>query len=178
MATQLSIFDFMTKKAENDDIYSALSFVMGDSFVSDLRSIFFDMEIAEEEIAKGIKLHPDKEEKINGCFLALKPPILFEDYSRRVYRVHCAELVERAALGQKLDPATDAECMVLISQASLQAPPIADYANYYLTLFKKWFPDDYEKHVIAKVPDYRIYASTRTAFEEIRMTISRRYIRR
>jgi hypothetical protein len=59
-----------------------------------------------------------------------------------VYRGHVLELLERAAAGADLRPATAAEICLALVQTSLQAPMHGPAAGLYLRMWLAAFPDN------------------------------------
>jgi hypothetical protein len=53
----------------------------------------------------------------------------------KVYRKHCAEILERVARGQDTRPATDAEVLFGFCEVSLQVPLTQDASAAYVQLF-------------------------------------------
>ena len=104
--------------------------------------VFGRMEIAEEEIQKAQQRYPAKSDLLYACFCLLGPgQVPFRGCSDEAYRHHCRELLERAATGQDPRPATQAEVMLFLSEASLLAPLIGDASHLYNRLFCEVMPD-------------------------------------
>lgn len=99
------------------------------------------MEVAEEEIARARAAHPDTSERLWRCFMLVRPPEGMSRLATEVYRSHCRELLERVALGGDTRTGTDAEMVMHMSLASLQAPPVRDFAVLYRSLFERVLPE-------------------------------------
>ena len=107
---------------------------------------FSRMEIVEDEIEKARIKHGEVERgPLWNSFMACKPSELFytSRYSDNLYRAHVREILDRVAIApdkpKALEPATDAEVMILLIEASLRAPLTHDYFIVYATLFHKRF---------------------------------------
>lgn len=101
---------------------------------------FERMEIAEEEVRRARRLHPDARDRLEAAFPRLVPPDLMVNKAREVYRCHVRELLGRVVDGHDLTPGTDAEVMCVLSLLSLDAPLNATHATLYERIFTKVFP--------------------------------------
>jgi len=127
--------------------------ILGDGYISVLRSNFAAMEIAEEEIARGREKYPHYEGMINDMFLTLRPPSgrtpsgeTMLSLAEQVYRGYCRELVDRAAQqwngrNKKIDLSlgTSAEICIGFMEASYAAPLRSIACSIYLRNFVKLF---------------------------------------
>ena len=100
---------------------------------------FNAMEIAEDEIDRAMRLYPESKKAIWNAFKMLQMPAIFRGKSDELYRAYCRELLARVAEGKDVRPATDAELVVNIAEASLGAPPTRTAGYLYMTLFHKIF---------------------------------------
>lgn len=72
------------------------------------------MGVADEEFGKA--------GRPRGMWSVLYPPEAMQPLVDDVYRAHCRELLARHKRGESLEPATDAEMLLALSDASLHAP--------------------------------------------------------
>lgn len=86
-----------------------------------LGSIFDVWELAEDEIDKAKKRHPDKKQEIHDSFKILMPGVLLGKHEA-LYRAHCHEILERVALDTDTAPGTRAEALAVLSDTSLMVP--------------------------------------------------------
>lgn len=100
------------------------------------------MAVAEEEIERAKRLHPEKAEALHASFGILYPGDLARYGSDRLYRAHARELLDRVARGADLEPGTDAECLVAFSFASLRAPLSASATAAMERVFATVFPEE------------------------------------
>jgi len=105
-----------------------------------LTGIFTQMDIAEDEIEKAAKQHPDHGDLLYHAFALLTPthPLMATEF---VYRSHCAELLARAVAGQDTRPGTAAEICCACSEASQVAPMRTSAAGLYARMWARAFPD-------------------------------------
>lgn len=92
-----------------------------------LGSVFEQMEIAETRIEEFKTRHSDLQDEIHEAFSVLRPSELVQQTPAPVYRAHADELLRRiveagSVEGAGTEVATDAECLIAISEASLQSP--------------------------------------------------------
>ena len=101
------------------------------------------MEIAEDEIGRGMDLHPGKAAEITDCFTFARPTKYLLNTGTHLYRAHVRELVERVANGVELTLGTDAELVGMMSQLSLEAggPLTRSATGMMLRVFHRLFPD-------------------------------------
>lgn len=107
---------------------------------SAIASAFRRMGIAEEEIDVAKKRWPRRRTVIHGAFRFLCASHLGR-FSDEVYRAHAREIIGRVMRGEDLKPGTDAEILVLLSEASLVAPLASDYAFAMSHVFHRVFPN-------------------------------------
>jgi hypothetical protein len=107
--------------------------------INALDTVFNAMEIAEDEIDRAMRLYPESKNAIWNAFKMLQMPAIFRGKSDKLYRAYCRELLARVAKGEDVRPATDAELIVNIAEASLAAPPTRTAGYLYMTLFHKIF---------------------------------------
>ena len=123
----------------------------GDKFWGIVASCFEQMEIAEDEIAAGMRRvwATDKEAAARawGCFRTCQTKFSLNDI---LFRAHCKEIVQRA-IDNKLhfkkdrEPATVAELLHVMVQTSLATPLNEQGGRLYWELFKTALPDAYQK---------------------------------
>lgn len=99
-------------------------------------AIFDLMEIAEDEILKAQKRHPDRAEHLwdKGFSLCCPSPVL-GNVTDKIYRAHCAEILDRLAQDQDTGIATEAEILWSLSTLSKAAPLNHDAAAAFRQLF-------------------------------------------
>lgn len=99
-----------------------------------VRAALSQMEVAEEELRRAFR---SKDREPEGLFLRLHPRAEFRFWSRSamVYRAHARELCRRARAGADLSPATDAECLLALSDMSLRCPLNSTGTALYERLF-------------------------------------------
>jgi len=102
-------------------------------------AVFNAIEIAEDEIDRAMQLYPESQKAIWNAFKMLQMPTIFRGKSDELYRAYCRELLARVVQGKDVQPATDAELVVNIAEASLAAPPTRTAGYLYMTLFHKIF---------------------------------------
>ncbi len=90
---------------------------------------------SNDAIASALAAHPDAD--MSGCFEALFPPDAMLMLDSRVYRHHAHELALRFATGLDIRTLTDAELLVVVSQASLDAPLNAPHARLFHVLYEE-----------------------------------------
>jgi hypothetical protein len=100
------------------------------------------MSWAEQEIASAINRHRDQGDVLYHTFGLLLPRDIGPGMGTEfVYRGHARELLQRAAAGADLRPATAAEICLALVQTSLQAPMHGPAAGLYLRMWLAAFPD-------------------------------------
>ncbi|QFG25436.1 hypothetical protein [Actinomadura sp. WMMB 499] len=111
------------------------------------------MEIAEEEIRAVMEEHGEESPwDEDGNEVRLRGPIFdsftlmhtghrSEPMPEMVYRAHCREIAERRAKGEDTRPATAAEMLYPLSEASKVAPLAPSVAGLYLKLGLQCFPE-------------------------------------
>jgi hypothetical protein len=96
---------------------------MKDFLLSDVTSIFYFMEVAEEEIIRYLRrCRPEKREVIWGAFVSLLPAPSMRSQAMWVYRAHCRELFARIECDRDLSDfaqMTWAEILSGLSELSL-----------------------------------------------------------
>lgn len=114
-----------------------LAILSGES--SALRFMFDSIDVAEQALAESgmsLELQP---------FRSLYPtPVLRAVASKKLYRAHVGELIQRAKLGVSLRTATDAEIIAVISVGSMSVPPRAAYISLAIDLYSRLFPGELE----------------------------------
>jgi len=136
----LSLFDdtttpdqAMERPTESSDMCAGMSaedmfgLVGEESLGRALDSVFEQMEIAEKRIEEFKTRRPDLQEEIHEAFSVLRPSELVQQVPEPVYRAHADELLGRIVEAGSVEDAgtevaTDAECLVAISEASLRSP--------------------------------------------------------
>lgn len=138
-----------------------------------LTPLFDLMEVAEEEIEAAQKRFHEPVGEGDGPIwnsFGLLVPSHPEMVHESLYRVHCRELLDRVGRGEDTRPATSAEMIFALSEASLQAPLTSAAAGLYLKLGMKCFPDVMSKvmdDIGRTVGDYeRIHGQDMKAHEE------------
>lgn len=145
---------------------------------SKLAPFFRLMEIAEEEIEAAQKRYHEPVGKgdgpIWGAFMLLQPSHP-QMKAESLYRAHCRELLDRVGLGEDTRPATGAELIFALSEASLQAPLTSSATGLYLKLGLQCFPEimtDVMNDIGRTVEDYeRLHGQ---AMEEHREFLARK----
>jgi hypothetical protein len=94
------------------------------------------MSVAEKVLSREFG---GKENEPEGIFLALCPSAPLRDKSLVLYARHAEELCARAAAGQDVNPATDAELLAAICDTSLVAPLTTSGSAVAGYLFAKVF---------------------------------------
>lgn len=107
---------------------------------SAVASAFRRMGIAEEEIDAAKRRCPRRKKAIHAAFAVLCASHLGR-FSDDVYRAHAREIIGRVMRGEPIEPGTDAEILVLLSEQSLVAPLASDYAHAMSHVFHRVFPD-------------------------------------
>lgn len=106
---------------------------------SGILSILDDVELAEYEIDRALRQYPDNQKAVYNAFRMLQKPAIFRGRPEQLYRSYCQELLGRVATGEDTRPATDAEIVVLLSEASLAASATRTAGYLYMTLFRRIF---------------------------------------
>ena len=109
-----------------------------------LTPLFDLMGIAEEEIEAAQKRFHEPVGKGDGPIwnsFTLLMPTHPDMKAESLYRVHCRELLDRVGRGEDTRPATHAEMIFALSEASLRAPLDNGATGLYLKLGLKCFPD-------------------------------------
>jgi hypothetical protein len=107
----------------------------------DLADVFELMNVAEEEIERAAKLHPDAADTLWHSFSLLRPPpgALMEQVAPFVARGYFRELLERVATGQDTRPGTAAEGCLVLRDVSLSTPLNTPAAGLYHRLWRLAF---------------------------------------
>lgn len=102
---------------------------------------FDDMGVAEELIAEHYAAAKSEGEArlVWNSFLLLQKPELLRGYAEALYRAHCREILTRRVAREDTRPGTHAECLVLLSRASLKAPLSESYAALMEHCFEQAF---------------------------------------
>ena len=121
-----------------------------DGNLSAIDSIFNQMSVAEEEIQKGQWRWPKNRDMVWGVFSALMTTDPIREFPERLYRAHCAELIDRVgALGPvaknkriDLSLATDAELCGACSTASMKGSLSQEAQLTYVNAFERIFGEE------------------------------------
>lgn len=97
--------------------------------------VFDLIEIAEQEIRCFKQAYRNRARALEHSFGLLMPPDGFTLLDPRVYRHHARELLQRVVDRGDVNAATEAEVMLALSTASLQAPLDATHSALYEMLF-------------------------------------------
>jgi hypothetical protein len=119
--------------------------LLGVGLAGAISGAFRSMEIAEEEIARARGTDERDENDPVWCAFALlrsTDDLLMRNES--TYRAHCRELLARVMQGKDTRPATDAEIMAGITQASLEAPMHGAIVGLQGRLMSRALPDEFE----------------------------------
>lgn len=120
-----------------------------------IAAAFARMRIAEEEIDAAKKRWPRRRAAIHDAFRFLCASHLGR-FSDEVYRAHAREIIGRVMRSEPLEPGTDAEILVMLSEQSLVAPLASDYAHAMSVVFHRVFPNaDPERYERAGHESYR-----------------------
>jgi len=127
-----------------------------DSLGRALDSVFEQMEIAEKRIEEFKTRHPDLQEEIHEAFSVLRPSELVQQTPAPVYRTHADELLDRIVEAGSVEDAgtevaTDAECLVAISEASLRSPLPREATWAFVHLMESVFENP-EEQIGSDVP--------------------------
>lgn len=109
-----------------------------------LTSVFDLMGIAEEEIEAAQKRFGEPVGKGDGPIwnsFTLLMPTHPDMKAESLYRAHCRELLDRVGRGEDTRPATHAEMIFALSEASLRAPLDNGATGLYLKLGMECFPE-------------------------------------
>jgi hypothetical protein len=105
--------------------------------------VFAAMGWAEQEIAAAAGRHPGQADVLYHAFGVLLPRDIGPGMGTElVYRGHVRELLERAAAGADLCPATAAEICLALVETSLRAPMHGPAAGLYFRMWLAAFPDN------------------------------------
>ncbi len=127
-AAQLGLFAAPAPVALAPEQFAAL----GNPIRGRVRDAFDCMGVAEEEMAAA---------KADGTlFAALVPTAPLLGKSLDLYRAHARELVQRAAAGAELEPATEAELLSVMLETALTAPLKREGQALAEHLFARVFP--------------------------------------
>ena len=115
-----------------------------------LDSVFEQMEIAETRIEEFKTRHPGLQKEIHDAFSVLRPSELVQKTPTPVYRAHADELLRRIVEAGSVEDAgtevaTDAECLVAISEASLRSPLPREATWAFVYLMESVFENPEEK---------------------------------
>ena len=99
-----------------------------------VRSMFAAMTWAEEEIATAMREHPTHADRLWHA-QGLLCPTADELHKELLYRAHARELLARVAAGGDTRPGTAAECLAVLSRASLDAPLNSDGNGLFLRMW-------------------------------------------
>jgi len=127
------------QKKENRKKFLSLYDLFPTEFSNLLSHTLMCFDIAEKEIENYQLEYPRHSGELFDAFRFLMPSPLFRKISKRVFRNHCRELLERIVLGKSTKLATKAEVLLSLSESSLDAPLRQNYAYLYYRLFKHIF---------------------------------------
>ena len=131
----LSQNDFNNFHKLMPDLYRSLSRISG---------FLDDIIIAENEIERAIKLNPGRAMDLWDSFMFLKPP--FEMGERKIlYCSYYRELLTRIAKREDTRPATEAELLFAICDASLVSSLTNAGSCIYWELFNRCLPEEMAK---------------------------------
>jgi len=103
---------------------------------------FAVVDLAEDEIARAIRRHPDDGDALCHSFGLIRPRDIGPGMgSEFIYRSHAAELLDRVAAGADTRPATAAELCLICCEASLRTPLHGPTAGVYFRMWLRAFPD-------------------------------------
>lgn len=122
-------------------MHAAIREVLGEAVCSEFESVFHLIEIAEETIKRYVNRYPSQAPLLNRAFLALQWHLRWP-VRDELYRAHARELLQRVVEHQPLDEGTRAEALVAISDTSLRAPLVSQYAALAEKLFLEIFGPD------------------------------------
>jgi len=152
----------MERPTESSGVCASMSaedvfgFIGEESLGRALDSVFEQMEIAEKRIEVFKTRHPNLQNEIHDAFSVLRPSELVQKTSAPVYRAHADELLGRIVeAGSPEDAgtevATNAECLVAISEASLRSPLPREATWAFVHLMESVF-DNPEEQIGSDVP--------------------------
>lgn len=122
-----------------DTIFDAISMVGGPGGkLADLLGMCFPLE---DEIEKAQARHPDKAEELWDTFKMLYAG-LFVEHDEKIYRAHCAELLDRVANREDLEVPTQAELLIMLHESSMEAPLTRTAGAVYIDLFEEIYGHD------------------------------------
>jgi len=121
-----------------------------------LDSVFEQMKIAEKRIEEFKTKRPDLQEEIHDAFSVLRPSELVQQTPAPVYRTHADELLHRIVEAGSVEDAgtevaTDAECLIAISEASLRSPLPREVTWAFVHLMESVFENP-EEQIGSDVP--------------------------
>lgn len=85
-------------------------------------ALFDAMDVAEREIERAMKRHPEHKLKLWNSFGLLLPHYGIERKHPKMYEHHCRELLARVVEGADTRPGTTAECLLASSTAASMIP--------------------------------------------------------
>lgn len=134
----------------------AFGLIGKESLGRSLDSVFEQMVIAENRIEEFEAQCPDVEEEIHEAFSVLCPSGLVQQVPAPVYRAHADELLGRIVEAGSLEDAgtkvaTDAECLMAISEASLRSPLPREATWAFVYLMESVFENP-EEQIGSDVP--------------------------
>ncbi|HRK34499.1 MAG TPA: hypothetical protein PLJ47_07870 [Candidatus Hydrogenedentes bacterium] len=156
----------METKPTRINLIDNLAKVANGSCVHAINQTFRRMEIAEKEIARAQRKHPKHKDRVFQVFRQLCPTPPLARVLDDVYRMHCRELIDRSIQCEDTKPATEAEVLGFLSQASLEAPLDRIPSLLYQQLFADILPvqaralpslgridslDSYEQNAVAEL---------------------------
>jgi hypothetical protein len=137
-------------------------------------STFRRIEVAEGEIKNAKHWHPRRHKELNVSFGMLVPTQPLRGLSDDLYRAHCRELLDRAAIGESdLRLGTAAEVVGALASASLEAPPTRVATLLYEELFASLFPGQ-ARSVLGSERVARADPFEKTAIRELEAALRRK----
>lgn len=117
-----------------------------------IMEIFESMELAEGVIKEMQEKHPDQSAQIFKTFILLRPAF---PMTKKLYQLHCKEIIERVITSKDTRPATKAEFLQFFSDCSQKAPLINDAATVMWHLFLELFGEATYKKYLYDMPEPR-----------------------
>lgn len=122
--------------------------IIGQPLANEIGNALDCVEIAEELIAQTIRRHPSQAPALWDSFTVLMPRTFLLQFTRDnppLYRSHVQELLQRAMDRESFVPATKAEMLCALSNASMGYPLGHNPSFVMVQLFKDVLPEAYEK---------------------------------
>ena len=123
-----------------NEIGEAFEMIGGGNVFGIMKSMFRDMELAEQEVSRAKEMNPMFTDVIQDGFQYLHQGSL-SHLSPNVYRWHCREILQRLVDNEDPRQMTKAEGMLIIQEGSLLAPLQQDWGYLYTEWFKEFSKD-------------------------------------